>query len=53
MTLFQKQDPQIIEIKENTVVNHNIIFESQLGEIHIFDNSSINGKVLGAKIIRK
>lgn len=44
---------QILELKNGTVVSGNIEFESEGGEVHLFDTSRVQGKVLRGKIIQK
>lgn len=44
---------QTLELKQGTIVNGNITFESDRGEVCIYPGSQVLGKVIGGKIIRK
>jgi len=44
---------QIIELKQHTIVDGNIVFESGKGEVHLYGGSQIFGSVTGGKIIKK
>lgn len=53
----QKEDSfkgkQIIELRQGTIVNGPIVFESGKGEVHLFPGSKTFGEIKGAKVIRK
>lgn len=44
---------QIIELKQNSIVDGSIQFDSGKGEVHVYPGSRINGSVTGGKIIKK
>lgn len=44
--------PQILELKGNSLVRGDIIFEKD-GEVHLFDRSKVEGKITNAKVIQK
>ena len=44
---------QIIELKQGTIVNGPIHFESGKGEVMIFSGSQVLGSVTGGKIVKK
>jgi hypothetical protein len=44
---------QIIELKQGTIIDGPVHFESGKGEIHLFPPSKVLGPVTGGKIIRK
>lgn len=57
-SLVIRQEPsykgkQIVELKQGTIVQGPIHFESGKGEIHIDASSRIEGKVTGGKVIRR
>lgn len=53
----QKEDSfkgkQILELRQGTIVQGPIVFESGKGEIHLFPGSKTFGTVTGGKIVRK
>lgn len=44
---------QVLKLKEGAVVNGDIVFEGDRGELHLYDNSQVKGAVSNAKIINK
>ncbi len=44
---------QIIELKQKTIVNGPIVFESGKGEVLVYPGSQVLGQVTGGKIIKK
>ncbi len=44
---------QIIELRQKTVVDGSITFESGKGEVHLYPGSQIIGPVKGGKVVRK
>jgi hypothetical protein len=44
---------QLIELKQKTIVDGPITFESGRGEVHLYPGSQVLGPVTGGKIIRK
>ncbi len=49
---FKNDQTQILELKAGSVVSGDVVFESE-GVIHLFENSMIQGKVFGAKVVKK
>lgn len=47
-----KSKVQILELKDGSVVSGNITFETEGGEVHLFDSSKVYGKVLNGKVIK-
>lgn len=44
---------QIIELKGPSIVSGDITFESGNGEVHLFNNAEVKGKISGGKVIKK
>jgi hypothetical protein len=44
---------QVIELKQKTIVDGPIVFESGKGEVHCYPGSYVLGPITGGKIIRK
>jgi hypothetical protein len=44
---------QIIELKQKTIVNGDITFESDRGEVYLYPGSQVLGKIIGGKLVRK
>ena len=44
---------QVLELKQGTIVNGPIVFESGKGEVVIYPGSQVLGSVTGGKIVRK
>jgi hypothetical protein len=44
---------QVIELKQKTIVDGPLVFESGTGEVHCYPGSYVLGSVTGGKIIRK
>ncbi len=53
--LVRKENTEIqkLELRGETVVSGDVIFESGVGEVYLFDRAEIQGSVQGAKIIKK
>lgn len=49
---LEHDQPQVLELKSGSVVSGDVVFESE-GIIHLFENSIIQGKVVGAKVVKK
>lgn len=49
---FGKQETQVLELKEGTVVSGDVVFEAGNGEVHLVGNSEIKGVVEGAVVVR-
>jgi hypothetical protein len=53
----QKQEAfkgkQVIELKQGTVVEGSIVFESGKGEVHLYPGSKVYSSIEGGKLIRK
>jgi len=53
----QKQESfkgkQIIELKQKTIVEGSITFESGKGEVHLYPGSKVYGPIEGGKLVRK
>jgi hypothetical protein len=54
---IQKQEAfkgrQVIELKQGTIVEGPIVFESGKGEVHLYSNSKLYSSIEGGKLIRK
>ena len=48
-----KPSPQVITLKGSTVVSGDIEFEKEGGEVHIFDNAVVNGKITSGTTVKK
>jgi len=44
---------QLIELKQRTVVDGPIVFESGKGEVHVYPGSQVLGTVTGGKVVKK
>lgn len=44
---------QIIELKQGTIVNGSILFESGKGEVYLYPGSQVLGSITGGKLIKK
>lgn len=44
---------QILELKQRTLAEGPIVFESGKGEVHVYPGSQVIGKVTGGKVVRK
>jgi len=44
---------QLIELKQRTVVDGPIVFESGRGEVHVYAGSQVLGTVTGGKVVKK
>ncbi len=47
------KSPQILELRNKSVVAGYVLFEEGNGEIHLFDGSEVKGSVINGKIIKK
>jgi hypothetical protein len=49
---FPQPQPQVLKLKGKSLILGDIIFENK-GEVHVFDQARIEGKVINATVVRK
>lgn len=48
----RKSSVQIFELKGNSIVKGDVVFEEE-GELHLFDQAKVEGRIINAKVIQK
>jgi predicted acyltransferase (DUF342 family) len=44
---------QVLELRQNTIIQGPVVFEGGKGEIHLYSGSKVLGEVKGAKVLQK